>query len=402
MMHTKEKSQNKKSRVSRLFNKKTRPKFTIDGFFQFEILCFRIIIHQCNNVELSITFGFSMEKAGKILVTGGCGYIGSHTVLELAKAGYEFVIVDDFRNANRQVVEGLKELLGFSPEIHKIDICDETKLEGLFNANSFSGIIHFAAYKAVGESVKEPLKYYQNNVGGLAVICGLALKYHVNHFVFSSSCTVYGEPKELKEVDEDTPKSAPSSPYGNTKLIGEQLLHDVQRAHPELKVMNLRYFNPVGAHPSGLIGEFPIGKPNNLFPFVTQTAAGIHEFLTVFGSDYPTKDGTCIRDYIHVCDLAEAHVKALSFLENQKNSCLEYVNIGTGKGTSILEVITIFERETGRALNWKFGSRREGDVVEIYSNADKSNGMLGWTPRFTVADAVNHAWNWEQRIHKNA
>ncbi len=343
-----------------------------------------------------------MNRTGNILVTGGCGYIGSHTVVELVKAGYEVVIADDLRNANRQVVDGLTTLLGFQPVIHELDVCDETAMDVLFDQYKFVGIIHFAADKAVGESVRDPLKYYHNNIGGLVVMCKLALKYKVSNFVFSSSCTVYGEPKGLKEVTEDSPKSTPSSPYGNTKLIGEQILADVQRAHSELKIMNLRYFNPVGAHPTALIGEFPLGKPNNLFPFVTQTAIGIHEHLTVFGSDYPTEDGTCIRDYIHVCDLANAHVEALSFLEEQMNSCLEYINIGTGKGTSILEVINIFERETGRTLNWKFGPRREGDIIEIYANADRSRQILNWTPAYSVADAVKHAWKWEQRIHQNA
>ena len=343
-----------------------------------------------------------MKKQGKILVTGGCGYIGSHTIIELNKAGYEVVIADDFRNANRQVVSGLTHLLGFTPEIHEVDICDKDAMDALFKSANFTGIIHFAAFKAVGESVKEPLKYYHNNIEGLLVMCSLALKYGVSNFVFSSSCTVYGEPQGVKEVNEDSPKSIPSSPYGNTKLVGEQILADVQRAHPELKIMNLRYFNPVGAHPSGEIGEFPIGKPNNLFPFVTQTAIGIHQHLTVFGSDYPTPDGTCIRDYIHVCDLADAHAKALSFLEEQQDACLEYVNIGTGKGTSILEVIQIFEKETGVKLNWQFGPRRDGDVVEIYANADKSRKVLNWQPVFSVADAVKDAWNWEQRIHQNA
>lgn len=342
-----------------------------------------------------------MKKQGKILVTGGCGYIGSHTVVELIKSGYSVVIADDFRNANRQVISGLTNLLGFTPDIQEIDICNEGAMEAIFENHHFSGIIHFAAYKAVGESVKEPLKYYHNNIEGLVVMCSLALKYNVTNFVFSSSCTVYGEPQGIKEVNEDSSKSIPSSPYGNTKLIGEQILSDVQRAYPALKVMNLRYFNPVGAHPSGEIGEFPIGKPNNLFPFVTQTAIGIHDHLTVFGSDYPTPDGTCIRDYIHVCDLADAHVKALSFLESKENACLEYVNIGTGKGTSILEVIHIFEKETKTTLNWKFGPRRDGDVVEIFANADKSRELLDWQPAFSVAEAIQHAWKWEQRIHSN-
>jgi UDP-glucose 4-epimerase len=343
-----------------------------------------------------------VQIQGKILVTGGCGYIGTHTVVELSRAGYDVVIVDDFRNTNRIAVKGLTHLLGFKPEIIEIDCCNFEKMDVLFQEHTFTGIIHFAANKAVGESVEKPLLYYKNNIQGLVTTCSLAVKYGIENFVFSSSCTVYGEPQGIKEVKEDSPKSTPSSPYGNTKLIGEQLLSDVQKAHPSLKIINLRYFNPVGAHPSGLIGEFPLGKPNNLFPFVTQTAIGIHAHLTVFGSDYATPDGTCIRDYIHVCDLANAHVKALSFLLNKHKPCIENINIGTGTGTSILKVIQIFESETGVKLNWKFGPRRPGDVVEIFANAEKSKQLLGWTPMFTVADAIKHAWNWELQLRKHA
>lgn len=343
-----------------------------------------------------------MNKDKPILITGGAGYIGSHTVVELSRAGYYPVIVDDFRNANRTVITGLTELLGFEPEIAEVDVCDKEGLECVFQRYDFKGIIHFAAYKAVGESVQEPLKYYSNNIGGLVTVCELALKYGVLNFVFSSSCTVYGEPMGLKEVTEETPKSIPNSPYGNTKLIGEQILIDLQRSIPSFKVINLRYFNPVGAHPSALIGEFPLGRPNNLLPFVTQTAIGKHDHLTVFGNDYPTPDGTCIRDYIHVCDLAEAHVKAVEYLMETDSPCLEAINIGTGKGTSILEVINVFEERTGQKLNWKFGPRREGDVVEIYANAKKSRDLLGWTAKYTVSDAIAHAWEWEKKLNVHA
>jgi UDP-glucose 4-epimerase len=343
-----------------------------------------------------------MKKDNPILITGGAGYIGSHTVVELARAGYYPVIVDDLRNANRTVLDGLATLLGFEPELEEVDVCDKARLEAVFQKYQFKGIIHFAAYKAVGESVQEPLKYYHNNIGGLVTLCDLALKYNVMNFVFSSSCTVYGEPVGLKEVNEETPKSVPNSPYGNTKLIGEQILIDLQKANPDFRVINLRYFNPVGAHPSALIGEFPQGKPNNLLPFVTQTAIGKHDHLTVFGNDYPTPDGTCIRDYIHVCDLADAHVKAVEFLLEKEGPCLEAINIGTGKGTSILEVINLFEERTGQTLNWKFGPRREGDVIEIYANAKKSREVLGWTPNYTVSDAVVHAWEWEKKLNVHA
>jgi UDP-glucose 4-epimerase len=337
-----------------------------------------------------------------ILVSGGAGFIGSHTVVELTKAGYKAIIADDFRNANRIVVAGITDILQETPEIYEIDVCDKKSLEKLFQTYTFSGIIHFAADKAVGESVANPLKYYHNNIGGLVSMCELALKYKVNNFVFSSSCTVYGEPLGQKEVNEATPKAIPNSPYGNTKLIGEQILQDVQRVNKDFKVINLRYFNPVGAHPSGLIGEFPFGKPSNLIPFITQTAIGKHEFLTVFGNNYSTIDGSCVRDYIHICDLASAHVKALSFLEMKKDDCIEAVNIGTGKGTSVLQIITAFERLSGEKLNWKFGDRRSGDVSEIYANTTKSKSMLNWEPHYSVEDAILHAWNWEKNLQKNA
>jgi len=343
-----------------------------------------------------------MTSEKYILVSGGAGFIGSHTIVELTKAGYKAIIVDDFRNANRIVVDGLTEIIQKIPEIYEIDICDKGSLETLFQKYSFSGIIHFAADKAVGESVLNPLKYYHNNIGGLISMCELALKYTVNNFVFSSSCTVYGEPLGLKEVNETTPKAIPSSPYGNTKLIGEQILQDVQRVNKAFKVINLRYFNPVGAHPSGLIGEFPFGKPSNLIPFITQTAIGKHEFLTVFGDDYPTEDGTCIRDYIHICDLANAHVKALAYLEAQTDECIEAINIGTGKGTSVLQVINDFEGLTGETLKWKFGNKRPGDVSEIYANTSKSESMLNWKAHYTIKDAILHAWNWEKNLQKNA
>lgn len=343
-----------------------------------------------------------MKNGNEILVTGGAGYIGSHVVVELVKEGYNPIIVDDFRNSSKSVLEGLAQLTGKMPIIHKIDICDQSSLDVVFQMYKFKGIIHFAADKAVGESVSNPLKYYHNNIGGLVSVCQLAQKYKVNNFVFSSSCTVYGEPKGLKEVTEDTPKAEPNSPYGNTKLIGEQILTDVYNSLDDFKVMNLRYFNPVGAHPSSLIGEFPIGRPNNLLPFVTQTAIGKQESLTVFGDDYNTPDGTCIRDYIHVCDLANAHVKALRFLENQDKKCLEAVNIGTGKGTSILQIINMFEDKTGQKLNWKFGKRRPGDVTEIYANAKKAFDLLHWVPKYTIEDAIIHAWDWEKKLHEHA
>ena len=330
-----------------------------------------------------------------VLVTGGAGYIGSHTVVALVENGYTPIILDDFRNANRIVLDGLTKILGFLPEIIEVDVCDDNALRAIFQKYSFEGIIHFAAYKAVGESVQNPLKYYQNNLSGLINILNKMLEFGVKNLVFSSSCTVYGEPKKLKEVSEDSPKNLPSSPYGYTKWIGEQIMEDTFLAHPELCLINLRYFNPVGAHKSSFIGEFPLGKPSNLLPFVTQTAVGKQDFLTVFGNDYPTRDGTCIRDYIHVMDLAEAHVKALAFLEDHKKGCLEAVNIGTGKGTSVLEIISCFEEVSKCKLNWSFGPKREGDVVEIFANCDKASNLLGWKSKLSINDAVIDAWKWE-------
>ena len=336
--------------------------------------------------------------AKNIIVTGGAGYIGSHTVVSLIENGFNPIIIDDFRNANRVVVEGLKTILNQNPIILEGDVCDDVFLSSVFEKYKPEAVIHFAAYKAVGESVAEPLKYYQNNINSLLNVLNNMLKYNIKNFVFSSSCTVYGEPDGSKEVTEETAKNLPSSPYGYTKWMGEQIIEDVFNANPFLKIINLRYFNPVGAHKSALIGEFPIGKPNNLLPFVTQTAIGKQEMLTVFGNDYPTPDGTCIRDYIHVCDLANAHVKAVDYLISNHNGLLENINIGTGKGTSVKEIIQTFVKETGVVLNWQYGPRRMGDVIEIYANAKKAEQLLGWKAELTIADAVRDAWKWELKL----
>ena len=333
-----------------------------------------------------------------ILVTGGAGYIGSHTVVALQKQGFIPVIADDFRNANPVVLEGLRHILGHDSILHRIDICDKPAMESLFEKYAFTGVIHFAAYKAVGESVQKPLAYYQNNLVGLLNMLALIEAFEVRNFVFSSSCTVYGEPQGAKEVSEATPKQLPESPYGYTKWMGEQIIADFHRSAPQLKLMNLRYFNPVGAHPSARIGEFPIGKPNNLLPFVTQTAIGKQAHLTVFGNDYPTRDGSCIRDYIHVMDLAEAHVAALTYLMNQNEGLLEAVNIGTGEGTSVLEIVEAFERITGQNLPHVIGPRRAGDVIEIYANASKGQELLGWKARLSIDDAIKDAWAWENYL----
>ena len=334
-----------------------------------------------------------------ILVSGGAGYIGSHTVVELFKAGYQAIIVDDFRASSETMITGVQDLIQTDVKVYRIDICDKDKLEEIFASNKISGIIHFVALKAVGESVEEPLMYYRNNLHGLINMVELADKYGVNNFVFSSSCTVYGEPKGTRKVHEGTPIGHTPSPYGATKQMGERILQDcVNSSKLNLAVLSLRYFNPVGAHPSGLIGELPNGKPNNLMPFVTQTAAGIREKLTVFGNDYNTADGTCIRDFIHVVDLAQAHVSGLEWLSTVEGSNMEFVNLGTGKGTSVLEIINNFEQLTGVKLNWEFGSRREGDLEEIFAETKKAEELLGWKSKLTFKDAIVDAWNWEQKL----
>lgn len=334
----------------------------------------------------------------KVLVTGGAGYIGSHTVVELFNAGYEPVLLDDFRNSNESVLDGIHKIIGNKPVLLKQDVCDTDYLRGYIKDNTVCGIIHFAAYKAVGESVENPLSYYQNNIEGLVSILKIVSENPEIPFVFSSSCTVYGEPQGQKEVSEKTPKTIPTSPYGFTKWLGEKIIDDLFFSQKSLRLMSLRYFNPIGAHSSTQIGELPIGKPNNLLPFVTQTAAGLHEKLTIFGDSYPTIDGTCVRDYIHVVDLAEAHVKALDYLIHAADGCHEIVNIGTGKGSSVLEVVKAFEQVNDMKLNYEFGPNRPGDVIEIYANADYAQKLLGWSAKKTINDAVKDAWNWEKSI----
>lgn len=339
-----------------------------------------------------------MEKK-TILVTGGAGYIGSHTVVELYRSGYKAIIVDDFRTSTEKTIAGIETLIEEDVPVYKMDICDKGLFERVFQENEVEGIIHFAALKAVGESVEQPLLYYRNNIDGLLNTLELARRYNVSNFVFSSSCTVYGEPKEKFKVNEETPIGFTPSPYGATKQMGERILTDcVHAPQNEISVLSLRYFNPIGAHPSGLIGELPNGKPNNLLPFVTQTAAGVREKLTVFGNDYKTPDGTCIRDFIHVVDLAQAHVAGLNWLSESGNKNIEFINLGTGKGTSVLEIINNFEELTGVKLNWEFGPRREGDIPEIFAETEKAKRVLGWESKLTFKDAIVDAWNWEQKL----
>jgi len=333
----------------------------------------------------------------QVLVTGGAGYIGSHTIVSLVEQGFYPVIVDDLRNSSQVILDGLAPLTADGFSFIPLDICDKEALFKVFDAHAFDAVIHFAAYKSVGESCEVPLQYYQNNLIGLMNILEACTRYSIPKFVFSSSCTVYGEPDQ-KQVYETTPKRLPESPYGFTKWMGEQIIEDVHRNSAPFQTICLRYFNPIGAHPSGLIGELPVGVPNNLLPYITQTAAGIRSHLTVFGNDYSTPDGTCIRDYVHVCDVADAHVRALLFTcENP----LDVFNIGTGKGTSVLEMIQYFNEVSGMDLPYHIGLRRAGDITEIFANVSYSNATLGWRAQRSVKEALNDAWNWEQRQAKS-
>lgn len=332
----------------------------------------------------------------KVIVTGGAGFIGSHTVVELINNGYTPIIVDDFRNSKPFIINQIFKITGQKPKHYAIDCCNYKDFETVFKIEKPEGIIHFAAYKAVGESVNKPLKYYENNINSLVNVLKLMNEFDVNNLVFSSSCTVYGSAKVIP-VTEKTPTQKAESPYGNTKQIGEDILHDYFKTSKNKNISILRYFNPIGAHPSGLIGELPIGTPNNLIPFITQTADGIRESLTIFGNDYPTRDGSCIRDYIHVVDLAIAHIKALEKQKNQTSE-LETYNVGTGKGTSVIEVVECFEKETKIKLNYSFGEKREGDVTEIYADNSKIISELEWKPKYSLQDALKDAWNWQKNL----
>lgn len=335
----------------------------------------------------------------KIIVTGGAGYIGSHAVVELIEAGYSPIIVDDFSNSYPFILDQLKTLTGKTIPFYNID-CTTPELEQVFKKEGeIEGVIHFAAFKAVGESVSEPLKYYQNNVGSLMNVIGLMNKYSVSNIVFSSSCTVYGEPEELP-VTEESPIQRPNSPYGNTKQICEEILTDSVNSGDNIKVSLLRYFNPIGAHKSGLIGELPIGTPNNLIPFITQTAIGKRDELTVFGDDYNTPDGSCVRDYIHVVDLAKAHIKALELCDQKKQRGVDLFNIGTGKGNSVLELVSLFEEVSGKKLKYKIGKRRSGDVEKIYSEVNKATKELNWKACLTIKEALQDTWRWQQNLEK--
>ncbi len=337
----------------------------------------------------------------KILVTGGTGYIGSHTVVELQKAGYEVVIVDNLDNSNIKIVDQITQITGIKPQFHQVDLCDEIKtIELIKNNPDISGVIHFAAHKAVGESVQLPLKYYRNNFFSLINLLTAFAGKEVN-FVFSSSCTVYGQPDVLP-VTEQAPVKKAESPYGNTKQIAEEILVETANASSNYKVISLRYFNPVGAHDSALIGELPIGVPQNLVPFITQSAIGKRGPITVFGNDYNTPDGSCVRDYIHVVDLAKAHIAALRRQEeNRMQGKFEIFNIGTGKGSSVLEVINAFEQSTGEKLEYKIGPRREGDVEQVWGDVSKAEKELGWKAELNLEDMMKSAWAWEKYINEH-
>jgi len=336
----------------------------------------------------------------KILVTGGLGFIGSHTVVELVNSGYEPVIVDDLSNSQLKILDQLSKIIGFKPPFYQFDLCDKQKLIDFTRAETdIEGIVHFAAYKAVGESVSKPLKYYQNNLISLLNLLSVYSGKPVD-FVFSSSCTVYGQPDVLP-VTENAPVKPAQSPYGNTKQIAEEILKDAIISGDAKKVISLRYFNPVGAHGSALIGELPIGIPQNLVPFITQTAIGKREKITVFGNDYNTKDGSCVRDYIHVVDLAMAHVAALKLMESNSFAGYDVFNLGTGNGNTVLEIIFAFEHATGVKLNYEIGPRRSGDVEKVWGDVTKSANILHWRATSGIDTMMSSAWEWEKYLSEN-
>ena len=335
-----------------------------------------------------------------ILVTGGTGFIGSHTSVELIEAGYDVVIVDNLSNSKIEVLDGIEKITGVRPAFEQVDLRDRKATENVFRKYpKIEGIIHFAASKAVGESVQKPLMYYRNNIVSLVNLLELMPEYGVEGIIFSSSCTVYGQPNpENLPVTEDAPHQKATSPYGNTKEINEQIILDYIHSGANIKSIVLRYFNPIGAHPSALIGELPNGVPNNLIPFVTQTAMGIRKELTIFGNDYNTPDGTCIRDYIYIVDLAKAHVAAMKRILDKKSDNIEYFNIGTGHGNTTREIVETFEKATGVKVNWKFGPRREGDIEKIWGDCTKANTVLGWKAETPLSDVLASAWKWQEKL----
>ncbi len=338
-----------------------------------------------------------------ILVTGGTGFIGSHTTVELQQAGYNVVIIDNLSNSKEEVLDGIEKITGICPAFENVDLRDFDATEKVFaKYPDIEGIIHFAASKAVGESVQKPLLYYRNNIVSLVNLLELMPKYNVKGIIFSSSCTVYGQPTpENLPVTENAPIQPALSPYGNTKQVNEEIIRDFIHSGASIKSIVLRYFNPIGAHPSALIGELPNGVPMNLIPFVTQTAIGVRKELKIFGNDYNTPDGTCIRDYIYVVDLAKAHVAAMARVLDKETEPIEYFNIGTGTGVSTLEVVEGFERATGVKVNWQFAPRREGDIEKVWGNVDKANKMLGWKADTPLEDVLKSAWKWQLKLRED-
>lgn len=338
-----------------------------------------------------------------ILVTGGTGFIGSHTTVELLQAGYDVVIVDNLSNSKIEVLDGIEKITGVRPAFENIDLRDKEATGNVLKKYpKIEGIIHFAASKAVGESVEKPLLYYRNNIVSLVNLLELMPAYNVKGIIFSSSCTVYGQPTpENLPVTENAPIQKALSPYGNTKQINEEIIQDFIHSGAPIKSVILRYFNPIGAHPSALIGELPNGVPMNLIPFVTQTAIGIRKELKIFGNDYNTPDGTCIRDYIYVVDLAKAHVAAMARVLDQETAPIEYFNIGTGTGVSTLEVVEGFERATGVKVNWTYAPRREGDIEKVWGNVDKANSVLGWKAETPLDDVLRSAWKWQLKLRED-
>tara|TARA_R110000796_G_scaffold118864_1_gene232694 strand:+ start:47646 stop:48665 length:1020 start_codon:yes stop_codon:yes gene_type:complete len=334
-----------------------------------------------------------------ILVTGGAGYIGSHTVVELHNAGYNPIIVDNLSNSRKSVLTGLKNITRKDFTFYKVDCNDKEAFRQVFKDHQISGVIHFAAFKAVGESVAKPLEYYENNVGSLMTLIRLMKEEGIEKLIFSSSCTVYGQPDQLP-VTEQSPKKTAESPYGNTKQVCEEIIEDTSVSDKSFRAIALRYFNPVGAHPSSEIGELPLGVPNNLVPFITQTAAGWREQLTVFGNNYDTKDGSCIRDYIHVVDLAKAHVKSLEYLTRHSDLSFNIFNIGTGHGNTVLEIVNTFEEVSGTKLKYKIGDKRSGDIEKIYADVTKSTKILGWKTEKSLRDSLQDSWNWQLTLKK--
>lgn len=347
----------------------------------------------------NVTKKFKLQSMSKILVTGGLGYIGSHTVVALQEAGFKVVIIDNLSNSSINTLEGIVAITGKTPEFENFDLRDKLKTQTFFKTHhDISGVIHFAASKAVGESVGDPLLYYENNINTLVYILQELNKMDNANFIFSSSCTVYGQ-ADVMPITEQAPIKPAESPYGNTKQVGEAIIKDTCKSNKKINAIALRYFNPIGAHESAKIGELPIGVPQNLIPYITQTGVGIREQLSVFGDSYPTPDGTCIRDYIHVVDLANAHLKALQRLLNKKNeNNFEFFNLGTGTGSSVLEVIKAFERVSNKKLNYKIVDKRQGDVISAYAETTKANSVLGWKAKSTLDDAMHSAWKWQQTL----